>query len=117
MDNLNFQHKTLASGRWEMLTLAEQMGNIGSEVSRASYFKNKNDETKTRAAFERGLELTDLTVRHLQKLKSPTLKELCRLREVLCDYFAGDNEYNTDIKELQAYFDQFALSAALKKGR
>jgi hypothetical protein len=30
------QHRDLAAGRWWQLTLAEQLGNIGSEVSRAT---------------------------------------------------------------------------------
>lgn len=29
-----FMHHELASGRWENMSLAEQMGNIGSEISR-----------------------------------------------------------------------------------
>ena len=32
----NYQHSELAAGRWAMMSLAEQMLNIGSEVSRAN---------------------------------------------------------------------------------
>jgi len=115
---INHIHKTLAGGRWENLTLAEQMGNIGSEVSRAQIFFAKNDKEKCFNAVARGLELIDLSISGAQKQKrSGALKELTRAREVICDYFVGDNEYHTDIKSLQLYFDQFAVSAALKKGK
>ena len=33
--NSGFQHQSLAEGRWFTLSLAEQLANIGSEVSRA----------------------------------------------------------------------------------
>jgi len=113
---INYIHKSLAGGRWETLTLAEQMGNIGSEVSRAQIFFAKHDKEKCFNAVARGLELIDLTIAHAQKQKrSGALKELCRVREVMCDYFLGPNEYRTDIKSLQLYFDQFAISAAIKK--
>ena len=100
------------------MTLAEQMGNIGSEVSRAQIFFAKKDKEKCFNAVARGLELMDLTIAHMQKLKrSGALKELCRAREVICDYFLGDNEYHTDINSFQLYFDQFALAAAIKRGK
>ena len=35
MANLNFQHQDLAASRWAELPFHLQMGNIGSEVSRA----------------------------------------------------------------------------------
>ncbi|MDR0291279.1 MAG: hypothetical protein LBI01_00545 [Elusimicrobium sp.] len=115
---INYIHKSLAGGRWETLTLAEQMGNIGSEVSRAQIFFAKKDKEKCFNAVARGLELVDLTIAHAQKQKrSGVLKELTRARELICDYFLGANEYNTDIKSFQLYFDQFALSAAIKKGK
>lgn len=30
-----FQHQNLAAGSWQKLSLAEQLGNVGSEVGRA----------------------------------------------------------------------------------
>jgi hypothetical protein len=39
-------HQTLAAGRWFTLTLAEQLGNIGSEVSRAILGRNDPERFK-----------------------------------------------------------------------
>jgi len=111
MDNLDkktYQHKNLASGGWEMLPLNVQMGNIGSEVSRAIKWKDKNNERALKS-INRALELTDLTVVSLVKNKRfGSLKEICRGREVLCDYFYGDNVYVSNPQSLQRYYDRFA---------
>lgn len=37
------QHKGLATGRWAQMSLAEQMLNIGSEISRANRWKSKGN--------------------------------------------------------------------------
>jgi hypothetical protein len=55
-------HKELAAGRWFKFSLPEQMGNIGSEVHRSiNWFLKKDD--RFQAAFERALELFDLTLK------------------------------------------------------
>lgn len=41
------------------------------------------------------LELLDLTIEDPRWRGTGRLKELLRLREVLCDLFYGDNVYNT----------------------
>lgn len=38
---MNVFHKELAQGRWAQMPLAEQMANIGSEVSRAFNWQKK----------------------------------------------------------------------------
>ena len=52
-----WQHHDAA--RWWNLSLAEQFGNVGSEISRAIRWSTKNPET-AQAAFYRGLDLFDL---------------------------------------------------------
>jgi hypothetical protein len=106
-----WQHRDLAEGRWWTLSLAEQLGNVGSEVSRAVAWSTRNPET-AQAALYRALELIDLTLddpRHRESL--PRLREIARTREVVVDFFAGPNEYRSTSASLQKYFDQFALSA------
>jgi hypothetical protein len=106
-----WQHRDLARGRWHDLSLAEQFGNVGSEISRAVRWSARNPDT-ARAAFYRALELIDLTLddpRHRQS--APRLREIARTREVVVDFFAGSNEYGSTSASLQKYFDQFALSA------
>jgi hypothetical protein len=108
-------HPDLANGRWHQLTLAEQLGNVGSEFSRAMKWKDRNHKL-AQGAIERALELMDLTLddpRHRACL--PRLREIARTREVLVDFLLGDNEYNSDARQLQRYFDGFALLAARDK--
>ena len=106
-----FQHKELAAGRWYAFSLAEQMGNIGSEISRAANWQNK-DEKLFWGAVERALELFDLT------LDDPRWKgrrlEIARAREVFCDAFYGGKMYKSSLQSLVGYFDQFALVAMNK---
>lgn len=94
-----------------MLTLAEQLGNIGSEVSRAIRWSGRN-EALARGALDRALELFDLTLddpRH--RASSHRLRELARAREVVADFLAGPNEYGSTAATLQKYFDAYALAA------
>ena len=104
----------LAAGRWQTMSLAEQLANIGSEFGRAAKRKEKGDKEKEMKAFERGLELLDLSIESapLKKEEHPgVFKELTRLREVMCDYFVGENEYNTDRAFIEKYFYDFAVCA------
>lgn len=95
------------------MSLAMQMGNIGSEVSRALKWKAKGKKERSERAAYRALELVDLSIRAAQQCsgakRRSRLKELCRDREELCDYFFGDNEFHTDPVKLQRYYDQFVL--------
>ena len=106
-----WQHRDLASGRWHELSLAEQLGNIGSEISRAIKWSARNPDT-SRGALYRALELIDLTLddpRH--RRSAPRLREIARTREVVIDFLAGSNEYRSTGASLLRYFDQFAFSA------
>ena len=102
-----------ARGRWWNLSVAEQFGNVGSEISRAIRWSTKNPELG-RAALYRGLELFDLMLddpRH--RLVPARLREIARAREVVVDYLAGENVYGSTGPSLQKYFDQFAFAARL----
>ena len=103
-----FQHTTLAQGRWAQMSLAEQMLNIGSEISRANKWKAKDNEDQCRKAVYRALELISFTI-DAQRDKH-NLGEFTRLYEVVCDYYLGSNEFHSDGVSLQKYFDVFAYS-------
>ena len=91
---------------WAEKSIAYQMANIGSEVSRS--LKNKDNPRRFNGCFNRALELFDFTIDALQKKKEfGKLKEVCRAREEFCDYFNG-NSLNTDPKKMMRYYDQFA---------
>ena len=103
------QHQNLASGRWEQMPFAEQMANIGSEVERALNWKAKNNTVYSQKAFERALELLDLTLDSQKRF--PRLRELARFREVLVDYFFGVNEYQSTDQSWRKYFLPFNFLA------
>ena len=105
MLTMEFQHKDLAAGRWAQMSLAEQMLNIGSEVSRANRGKAKGNEEQCHRAADRALELVSLTI-DVNKNRAG-LKELCRLYEVMADYYYGENFYQTEPDTMQRYFDAF----------
>lgn len=101
-----YQHKEYAGGRWKELSLAEQMGNIGSEVSRSLKARQMGNEMRFEKAFARALELFDLTI---ESVAEPwRLREICRAREEFCDYFMG-NSWGTDAKKMMRYYDGFAM--------
>lgn len=106
-----WQHDDIARERWWKLSLAEQFGHVGSEISRAIRWSTRNPAT-AQAALHRGLELFDLMLddpRHRQSVAR--LREIARAREVTVDFFAGSNEYGSTGASLQKYFDHFALAA------
>ncbi len=102
------QHKNLAEAGWQKLSLAEQLGNIGSEVSRAVLWRGK-DEKLFENAVLRALELFDLTLEDSRWRTG--LREIARARELFCDAIYGNEEYNTTLEDLDRYFFQFAFLA------
>lgn len=100
-----YQHTGLAAGRWAEMSLAEQMLNIGSEVSRANRWKSKGNLEQCHRAADRALELLSLTI-DAQRGKHD-LGEFCRLYEIMADYYYGTNIYQTDPAKLQHSFDIF----------
>ena len=105
-------HKNLSEKKWFVKSLAEQMANIGSEIERTIVWKNKGDKEYSCLAFERALELIDLT--RLDPKNKKRLRELCRLREVLVDWFF-ENQYRSTDKSWQNYFYCFNYLARASK--
>lgn len=110
--NIKF-YKEAAAGRWFQLFLAEQMGNIGSEVYRAGRWQSK-DEKLFWGAVERALELFDLTLE--DRRWKGRRREIARARELFCAAALGVPEYNTTLENLERYFDQFAWAARRQAG-
>ena len=95
--------------RWFKFTFSQQMGNIASEISRAIHFRNQNNSKNLQSALLRTIELLDLTKEDSKNIKR--LRELCRFKEVLCDWYCQTNVYNVDPKSLKNYAMTFALAA------
>lgn len=107
-------HRELAAGRWFEMPLVEQMANVGSEIERTISWRGRNQKNST-TAFERGLELLDLTIadpRHRGRLR-----ELTRVREALVDSFVFDNHYGSTDESWRRYFHAFTYAVALRRGR
>ncbi len=113
----DIKHSGMTPDRWFTFTLAEQLGNVGSEVSRTLKWRSRNPKI-AEGAMVRALELIDLTFddpRH--RASVARLREICRLREVLLDFLVGSNEYGSTEIGTQRYFDVFAAGAAAHRLR
>lgn len=102
-------HRDLAAGRWQQLSLVEQLANIGSEAHRASAAKTLGNEARSAAALDRLLELFDLTL--ADGCWIGRRRELARAREIALDFLVGDNVYGSSPQSLDAYFLPFAMAA------
>jgi len=96
--------------RWRVMSLPEQLGNIGSEVERTFSWKRKGRMDFAERAFDRSLDLMDLTIAD-PRWAGGTRKELCRVREFLCDMVLGNNEYGMTEQFFSEYFLAFAVAA------
>jgi hypothetical protein len=94
--------------RWQLLTIFEQMGNIGSEVGRSLKMKRQGRDFEP--AMIRALDLFDATVEHLVSQKSPRTKEVLRAKEQYLNAL-----FLHDDPTIEAYFTHFAIAA--RKGR
>ena len=103
-------HREAAAGQWFELSLMVQLGNIGTEVARAVRAKESGNEARAWNALVRALELFDLTMADRRWL-GPRLHEICRAREVVCDFLVGDNVYASSAESLDRYFLPFAVAA------
>ncbi len=103
------QHRELAAGGWNRLSFAEQMGNIGSEVERALSWRTKQNPDYSQKAFERALELVDLTLENAAG--AARLREVARMREAMVDFFMGSNEFASTAASWKGYFSPFAYAA------
>ena len=103
-------HKGLTRKYWFSKNIFEQMANIGAEIGRATNWRNKNKKD-SQLALERAFELIDLTIEDPKnKIR---LKEILRLREILADYFYGENEYKSTDKFFERYFYNFNYAARI----
>ena len=108
MTGIVHRHRDLAAGRLGQLSLAGQLANVGSEVGRMLRWRDRDERLMTEA-FDRALELLDLTL--ADPRWRDRLREVARARELLCDAAAGGRDYSTTLEDLDRYFLAFALAA------
>lgn len=102
-------HASLAEGRWQTLSLAEQLGNIGSEVGRSLSWHHRNPE-RYEGALVRGLELFDLTLAD-SRWSAARRREIARAREVFLDTLDDHPAYNSTPANVERWFMAFAVKA------
>ena len=107
MADLGYVLSPEARQDWLMKSIAYQMGNIGSEVSRALKWREKNP-ARSGKAIDRALELFEFTI-DANLENHARLTEILKAREEFCDYFFADNSYHTDAKKMQKYYDGFVI--------
>jgi hypothetical protein len=109
-------HKGLTPKRWFKFSIFEQLANVGCDVARAIHWKKVGNLDYSQKAFDRVLELLDLTIAD-PKNRGGRLRELLRVREALVDFIMYDNEYGTSEEFWHQYFYDFNYAAALQKGK
>jgi hypothetical protein len=107
-------HPGLASGRWQTLTLSEQLGNTGSEVERAFRAHEQGREDRFQHALARAFELFDLTAND-PRWRGHRRREVLRAREQFCRVFYDDSAEPDLADYLCKYFLQFATAARAER--
>ena len=85
------------------MTLAEQLGNVGSDFERALRWKEKNKVELFESSAARTLELLDLTLAD-RRWHSHRRRELARLREEVCKELFFEKIGSGSGRGLQRYF-------------
>ncbi len=79
------QHSTLSPERWAAFPLAQQILMIANEMNRAGKLFGAEDEERLRTAYERVLNLADLTVR--VNARRTLRRELLRWRDLVAQLY------------------------------
>lgn len=92
--------------RWKLLSLAERISHLGSEITRARSWEEKADRVQRDRALERALELIDTTL-----ALTPATRELVIMRDVVTDMRNNTGYYTCSLTFLEEYCLPFALLA------
>lgn len=103
-------HSKLASGEWSGLTIVEQLAHVGSEVERAMRAHEQGRSDRFEHAFDRALELFDLTATD-GRWRGPRRREVLRAREEFCALFSSNPAISASAPRIRKYFLQFAFAA------
>ena len=100
--------------QWQELSINEQLGNVGSEIGRATKWYKAGNNKLMIGALKRAFELLDLTISD-PRWQNHRQRELKMAREVLVDTFYGDRQYTDTLEKMEKYFFEFAVAARNKK--
>ncbi len=101
-------HESLAAGKWQTMTIAEQLGNAGSEFDRAWAWKQQGEQDKFESALARFLELMDMTITD-PRWQGNRRKELSLAKKISDEALHSGDQRATE--DLGKYFLQFAILA------
>lgn len=113
MDRINSHHSSEFLNRWRTLSLPQQLGNVGSELSRMQIWYTKDIKIATNA-FERFLELLDATI--ASQTEECRLRELTRVRELVVGSWYAKFSDPLLNEQMNKYFMQFAILANKTRG-
>lgn len=100
---------------WSELSLAEQLGNVGSDFERAVKWKQRKNEKLAASAKARMLDQLDLTLSD-NRHAGPRRREIARVREEVCKLLTNDGFNEISAERIKLYFLSYATSAQIKKG-
>jgi hypothetical protein len=95
---------------WQTMSLAEQLGNVGSDFERAVRWKQKNKPELAEGALRRTLDQLDWTLAD-SRHAGPPRREIARLREEVCREVLAEEVDTISVAQLQRYFLAFATVA------
>lgn len=110
MADIKYIQSEGARAEWREMSVLLQMGNIGSEVSRALKWQAKKKDERMNSAIDRALELFDWTIA-AQRDNAAILREVLLAREEFCQYFFGGEEFDVDPERMLNYYNGFVMMA------
>lgn len=96
--------------RWQQLSLAQQLGQVGSEISRGRHWENKKDLASRQKALARALDLLSLTLDDPRWVTRR--RELARFQEVLASWYAQKETYQVLPDALEQYCTALVVRSA-----
>ncbi len=107
-------HGGLTRERWQRLSLADQLANIGAEVARAARARNAGNEGRLQQHVDLALELFEFTLDE-ERWRDQRV-EIARARELVCDFLVGNNEFESTAESMDAYFLPFSYLSIQARG-
>jgi hypothetical protein len=100
---------------WQRRSLYDQLGTIGTEIGRCISWRKNPKYGNPHESFSRGLTYLLITIDD-PKNKGAKRVELCRLKELLIDWYYGDSElYHTTDADWERYFMPYAVASNITR--
>lgn len=111
LGHIKFHKDIYESWRWFEMSIYEQLANIGAEVGRSLNNQISWNKERFNESILRTYELFDMSIDDKKFRKTPHLKEILMIRELVSDYFFSDNEYKSDKIFFDRYFFEMSVIA------